>query len=91
VRYDELPWFWSDQYDANVQLLGLPERWPEPVARGDPAGSSFSLFYVDRERIVAVVSINAPRDLRGAKRLMLAGTAVRAAGLADPKTNLARL
>jgi 3-phenylpropionate/trans-cinnamate dioxygenase ferredoxin reductase subunit len=91
VRYDELPWFWSDQYDANVQLLGLPERWPEPVARGDPAGSSFSLFYVDRERIVAVVSINAPRDLRGAKRLMLAGTAVRAADLADPKTNLAKL
>lgn len=91
VRYDELPWFWSDQHDANVQLLGLPERWPEPVARGDPGGASFSLFYVEGERLVAVVSVNAPRDLRAAKRLMQARKPVRAADLADPAVNLAKL
>jgi 3-phenylpropionate/trans-cinnamate dioxygenase ferredoxin reductase subunit len=91
VRYDELPWFWSDQFDANVQLLGLPERWPEPVVRGDRTGASFSLFYLDGERIVAVLSINAPRDLRAAKRVMEAGRAVRAADLADPAVNLAKL
>jgi 3-phenylpropionate/trans-cinnamate dioxygenase ferredoxin reductase subunit len=91
VRYDELPWFWSDQYDANVQLLGLPERWPEPVVRGDPHGASFSLFYLEGERIAAVVSINAPRELRAAKRLMQAGKAVQPAALADPATNLAKL
>jgi 3-phenylpropionate/trans-cinnamate dioxygenase ferredoxin reductase subunit len=91
VRYDELPWFWSDQYDANVQLLGLPERWPEPVARGDPDGASFSLFYVEGERLVAVVSVNAPRDLRAAKRLMQAGKPVRATDLADPAVSLAKL
>jgi 3-phenylpropionate/trans-cinnamate dioxygenase ferredoxin reductase subunit len=91
VRYDELPWFWSDQYDANVQLLGLPERWPESVSRGDRNGASFSLFYLDGDRIVAVVSVNAPRDLRAAKRLMQAGKAVRAADLADPAVNLAKL
>jgi 3-phenylpropionate/trans-cinnamate dioxygenase ferredoxin reductase subunit len=91
VRYDELPWFWSDQFDANVQLLGLPERWPEPVARGDRNGASFSLFYLDGERIVAVVSVNAPRDLRAAKRLMQLGRAVRATDLADPAVNLAKV
>ncbi len=91
VRYDELPWFWSDQFDANVQLLGLPERWPEPIVRGDRTGASFSLFYLDGDRIVAVVSINAPRDLRAAKRVMEAGRAVRAADLADPAVNLAKL
>lgn len=91
VRYDELPWFWSDQHGANVQLLGLPERWPAPVARGDPDGASFSLFYVEDERLVAVVSVNAPRDLRAAKRLMQAGRPVRAADLADPAVSLAQL
>ena len=35
VRYDELPWFWSDQHDVNLQMLGMPSRWSEPVARGD--------------------------------------------------------
>jgi 3-phenylpropionate/trans-cinnamate dioxygenase ferredoxin reductase subunit len=91
VRYDELPWFWSDQFDANVQLLGLPERWPEPVVRGDRHGASFSLFYLDGERIVAVVSVNAPRDLRATKRLMQLGRAVRASDLAEPAVNLAKL
>jgi 3-phenylpropionate/trans-cinnamate dioxygenase ferredoxin reductase subunit len=91
VRYDELPWFWSDQFEANVQIVGLPERWPEPVVRGDRNGASFSLFYLDGERVVAVVSINAPRDLRAAKRLMQDGRAVRATDLADPAFNLAKL
>jgi 3-phenylpropionate/trans-cinnamate dioxygenase ferredoxin reductase subunit len=91
VRYDELPWFWSDQYDANTQILGLPAHWPDPLARGDAQGASFSLFYLDGEKISAVISINAPRDLRAAKRLMQAGRAVRAADLADPGTNLAKL
>jgi 3-phenylpropionate/trans-cinnamate dioxygenase ferredoxin reductase component len=91
ARYDELPWFWSDQYDANVQIIGLPERWPEPVVRGDRSGASFSLFYLERERAVAVVSVNAPRDLRAAKRLMQGNRIVRAADLADPAVNLAKL
>lgn len=91
VRYDELPWFWSDQYDANIQILGVPTAWPEPVARGDPRGNAFSLFYVDGGKLAAVVSINAPRDLRAAKRLMQSGKPVSAAALADPATNLAKL
>ncbi|MCC6609899.1 MAG: FAD-dependent oxidoreductase [Burkholderiales bacterium] len=91
VRYDELPWFWSDQYDANVQILGLPARWPEPIVRGDRDGASFSLFYLDDDRIVAVVSVNAPRDLRAARRPMQVRKTVRAVDLADPATNLAKL
>jgi hypothetical protein len=35
--------------------------------------------------------VNAPRDLRAAKRLMQAGKPVRAADLADPAVNLAKL
>lgn len=40
ARYDELPWFWSDQYDMNLQILGLPARWPAPVTRRAPAGAA---------------------------------------------------
>jgi 3-phenylpropionate/trans-cinnamate dioxygenase ferredoxin reductase subunit len=91
VRYDELPWFWSDQYDMNLQLLGLPAAWPAPVVRGDPAGSSFSLFYLEGERLVGVVAVNAPRDLRAVKKLMQTGKAVRPEDLADPAVQLQRL
>jgi 3-phenylpropionate/trans-cinnamate dioxygenase ferredoxin reductase component len=91
VRYDELPWFWSDQYDVNLQLLGLPARWPEPVVRGDPAGASFSQFYLEGDRIAAIVAVNAPRDLRAAKKLVQTRKAVRAESLADPAVQLQRL
>jgi len=91
ARYDELPWFWSDQYDVNLQILGLPARWPEPIVRGDPAGGSFSHFYLDGDRIAAVVSVNAPRDLRAAKKLVQTRKPVRAESLADPATQLQRL
>jgi len=91
ARYDELPWFWSDQYDVNLQILGLPARWPEPVVRGDPASGSFSHFYLDGERIAAIVSVNAPRDLRAAKKLVQTRKPVSAASLADPAVQLQRL
>jgi 3-phenylpropionate/trans-cinnamate dioxygenase ferredoxin reductase subunit len=89
--YDELPWFWSDQYDMNLQILGLPAKWPEPVVRGDAAGASFSLFYLEGERLAAVVSVNAPRDLRAVKKLIQSRKPVRAGDLADPAVALQKL
>lgn len=91
ARYDPLPWFWSDQYDANIQILGMPVNWPAAVVRGDTAAKSFSLFYLREDRIEAVVSVNAPRDLRAARRLVEQARIVRAENLSDPKTNLQRL
>ncbi|MBI3373675.1 MAG: FAD-dependent oxidoreductase [Betaproteobacteria bacterium] len=91
ARYDELPWFWSDQYDMNLQILGLPARWPAPVVRGEPAGGSFSLFFLDDGRIASVVSVNAPRDLRAVKKLIQTRKPVRAEDLADPRIQLQRL
>lgn len=91
ARYDPLPWFWSDQYEANIQMLGFPERWPEVVTRGDAESTSFSLFYLRDAAIEAVVSFNAPRELRAARRLIEQHKVVRAADLADPAVNLQKL
>ena len=91
ARYDELPWFWSDQYDLNLQMLGVPARWPEPVVRGALGSESFTLFYLDGEDIVGVVAANAPRELRAAKRLMQQRKPARAEDLANPAMNLAKL
>ena len=34
--YDEAPWFWSDQYDTKLQIVGLAQGAHERVVRGDP-------------------------------------------------------
>ena len=91
ARYDELPWFWSDQYDLNLQMLGVPARWSEPVVRGALGSESFSLFYLEGEHIAGVVAANASRELRAAKRLMQQRKRVCAGDLANPAMNLAKL
>ena len=91
VQYDELPWFWSDQYDMNLQMLGCPARWPDSVVRGDPASSAFSRFYLDDGHLSAIISINAPRDLRAARKLLQTRKPVNPEDLANPAVQLQRL
>jgi 3-phenylpropionate/trans-cinnamate dioxygenase ferredoxin reductase subunit len=59
--------------------------------RGDAAGASFSLFYLEGERIAAVVSVNAPRDLRAVKKLIQSRKPVHAEDLGNPAIALQKL
>ena len=89
--YAEIPWFWSDQYDVNIQLVGLPEGFDETVTRGARADGSFVEFYLRGGRIDGAAAINNPRDIRFAKRLMQAEKVVDPAALADPSVKLQAL
>ena len=63
VPYNEVPWFWSDQYDVNIQLVGLPDGWSETVTRGDREAGQFIVFYLKDGRIDGAAALNPPRDL----------------------------
>ena len=89
--YCEIPWFWSDQYDVNIQLVGLPTGFDETVTRGDRAEDRFVEFYMKSGRIDGAAAINNPRDIRFAKRLMQAQKTVDPAALADPAVKLQTL
>jgi len=89
--YAEVPWFWSDQYDVNIQLIGLPKDWDETVIRGDREANQFIEFYLKGGRINGATSFNNPRDIRFARRLMQAGKIVDPAQLADPEIKLQAL
>ena len=70
VAYDAVPWFWSDQYDAKIQMAGLPDRDDEILPRGDPATGRFSLLHLRGGRLVAVDSVGWPQDHMAARRLI---------------------
>ncbi len=91
MAYAEIPWFWSDQYDVNIQLIGLPEGWSETVTRGDRDAGQFIVFYLKDGRIDGAAAINNPRDIRFARRLMAAGKVVDPVQLADPDVKLQAL
>ncbi|GJH14809.1 FAD-dependent oxidoreductase [Caballeronia novacaledonica] len=74
--YAEIPWFWSDQYDVNLQILGDVPVDSEPIVRGDLDAERASLFFLRDNMIRGVVAINAARDLKLARKWMNQGRKV---------------
>jgi 3-phenylpropionate/trans-cinnamate dioxygenase ferredoxin reductase component len=75
--YDEVPYFWSDQFGLRLQHVGHAEAPATTEIDGDPA--SFTAHYRDAGgRLVAALAANRPRDI-GALRRELAGEATAAA------------
>lgn len=68
--YDQVPWFWSDQYDLKLQIVGLSAGYTEAVVRGDPENSrSFAVFYLKDGVLVAVDAVNRAPEFMMAKVL----------------------
>jgi 3-phenylpropionate/trans-cinnamate dioxygenase ferredoxin reductase subunit len=88
---DQIPWFWSDQHATNIQIIGVPSTWPEPILRGDVSSGSFSWFYLNNGHIVAAIAVNAPRDMAVAKRICAKGITVSADELLDVQRPLKSL
>jgi len=68
--YASMPWFWSDQYDLKLQMLGFSADGEEVVQRGDMANNEFAVFYLKDGAIVAVDAVNSPREFMAAKQLV---------------------
>jgi len=87
--YADIPWFWSDQYDVNLQILGDIPNDAQLVVRGDLPGKRATLFYVEGSAIRGAIAINTPRDLKLARKWMNQGRTVDLATLTDASTALA--
>lgn len=68
-QYDSVPWFWSDQYDAKLQIAGLATDSTSQVTRYG-AGTEWSTYHFYREGLVCVESVNRPREHIAARRLI---------------------
>ena len=91
LRYEQVPWFWSDQYDVKLQIVGLSEGYDEIVLRGDPADDAFACFYLRERRLIAVDAVNSPREFMQAKELIAAHATPDPGKLADAEIQLRAL
>jgi anthranilate 1,2-dioxygenase ferredoxin reductase subunit len=90
-RYGEMPWLWSDQYDCNVQSLGVFDATKSIVLRGSLADSSFSMIGLDDSGMLrAAVTVNNGKDMAVFAR-MAAGGPVDVNQLADVNVSLRSL
>lgn len=87
--YASIPWFWSDQYELKLQMVGLSADGDTEVVRGSMADDRFSVFYLRDGAVVAVDAVNGPREFIVCKRLI--GRQVDPRMLADPDTDLKTL
>ena len=86
--YAEVPWFWTDQHDANIQMVGAPLRTDEVVLRGDPASGRFMAFNLAEGRVVGATAFNMGGEIRFARKLIETKATLDAASLGDPKVRL---
>lgn len=70
TAYDSLPWFWSDQGPAKLQIAGVAPMLDKHVVRGDVTTGAFSVFGFRNGRLAVVESINKPADHMAARKLI---------------------
>ncbi|NYT44175.1 FAD-dependent oxidoreductase [Alcaligenaceae bacterium] len=88
LEAQDIPWFWSDQYDVNLQVLGIPSTEAITVQRGSKQDRAFCLFQFTESRLSAVIAVNMARELKLAKRWMKAGICPSPTQLSDPEFRL---
>ncbi len=86
--YRDVPWFWSDQGDVKLQMVGLSNNATSSVVRGNPQDSAFSVFHFDHERLVAIDSVNRAADHMVGRRLLAAGLSPSPETCADESADL---
>jgi 3-phenylpropionate/trans-cinnamate dioxygenase ferredoxin reductase subunit len=88
---DAVPWFWSDQYNLKLQIAGLSTGHDQYVVRGDIDGEAFSVLYYRDGALLAVDSVNAPRDYMAVRKALTQGSTISAEAAADSATALKEL
>jgi 3-phenylpropionate/trans-cinnamate dioxygenase ferredoxin reductase subunit len=89
--YQEIHWFWSDQYDVNIQYAGFHVEADQVVTRGEPAGRRFISFHLKDGALLAAVAINRARDLTRSIPLIASGQRMDSVALADESIDLRTL
>lgn len=89
--YRAVPWFWSDQGDVKLQMVGLSGDATESHVRGNPDDGSFSVFHYAGTRLVAIDSVNRAADHVLGRRMIGAGISPPPASVADTSVDLKAL
>ena len=82
--YAPMPWFWSDQYDAKLQIAGLNTGYTRVIERPGHRPGGQSIWYYRDGRLLAVDAISDPKAYMQGKRWIEAGHSPDPVALADP-------
>lgn len=87
--YVEVPWFWTDQLGANIQVAGMAADCDQTIWRGD--GASRTAFHFKQGKLRGVTTLNNGRDMRPSIKLLAAGWSGMPSALTDMSRPLGKL
>ena len=90
ASYAPVPWFWSDQYDSKLQIVGLARAYDDAIVRPGERGG-ISSWYFKSDRLVAVAAVDDARAYMTGRKLLERGDVTNKARIADPTTDLRSL
>ena len=82
-RYAQVPWFWSDQFDLKLQMVGISDGYDAVVQRGSMDADDFAMFYFEDGALIAVDAVNRPREFMACRKLVPERPRIDPARLAD--------
>ena len=91
LSYTALPWFWSDQYDCKLQIVGLNQGHNQTVIRPGATDSSLSVWYYRDDQLLAIDAMNEPKSYAFGRKMIEAGKHPTQQQVADPATDLKAL
>lgn len=91
VPHAGVPWFWSDQYDLKLQMVGLSQGYDNVVIRGSMEANNFAAFYLKDGVVISLDTVNRPQDFMIGKKMVAARLVVDPAVLADESASLKAL
>lgn len=88
LEYNQVPWFWSDQYDHKLQIVGLSGEHDNVVMRGNTKDQKFMLFYTKDNQLIAVNAVNNPKEFLICRKLVANKVKIKSEMISDINTNL---
>ncbi|WP_210766860.1 oxidoreductase C-terminal domain-containing protein, partial [Cellulomonas citrea] len=86
--YEDVPWFWSNQYDLRLQAVGISLGFDATVLRGDPAAGKVSVLYLKEGKIIALECVNSTKDYVQGRKLVMDRAEIAPELLADAEVQL---
>ena len=90
-KYNQIPWFWSDQFNEKLQIVGISGDHDEIVIRGSIEDGSFILFYLKKRKLIAVDAVNNPKEFLICKKLVANHQKISSDDIRDQSVDLKEL
>ena len=88
LPHDQIPWFWSDQYNIKLKIAGVAAGYENYVVRGNISEEKFSVFYLKEGRLIAIETINDNKSFSAGKKLIKNQISIPLGALEDQNLDL---